>query len=210
MVKLEDFFHRVRDFFVQKKWSRIKKSDWIVIALVGVLLLIIAIPVGEKKEDSNLPSAPQENESQTKKNTKNVGEDYTEYLEKKLEQVLAQMEGVGQVEVMITVLDQGESIVEKDVTASSSVVSETDSSGGTRSTTEEQNAKSTVYIENSEGNTPYVQREKMPTIVGIVVVAEGGGNSKIVSDISEAVEALFQVEMHRIKVVKMCSKEEST
>jgi stage III sporulation protein AG len=34
-------------------------------------------------------------------------------------------------------------------------------------------------------------------------VAEGGGNAVIVSDISEAVMALFGIEAHKIKVVKM-------
>ena len=41
-------------------------------------------------------------------------------------------------------------------------------------------------------------------------VAEGGDSPRIVSDISDAVKALFQVEAHRIKVVKMSSKEDGT
>ena len=39
--------------------------------------------------------------------------------------------------------------------------------------------------------------------------AEGGGNPAAVSEISESVQALLKVEPHRIRVVKMCSREES-
>ena len=56
---------------------------------------------------------------------------------------------------------------------------------------------------------PYVQKEPLPTVAGVVVVAEGGGNPAAVSEISESVQALFKVEPHRIRVVKMCSREES-
>ena len=38
---------------------------------------------------------------------------------------------------------------------------------------------------------------------GVLVVAEGGGDAKIVKNISDAVLALFSVEAHKIKVVKM-------
>ena len=43
----------------------------------------------------------------------------------------------------------------------------------------------------------------LPEIEGVLVVAEGGDSPRIVSDISDAVKALFQVEAHRIKVIKM-------
>ena len=56
---------------------------------------------------------------------------------------------------------------------------------------------------------PYVQKETLPTVAGVVVVAEGGGNPAAVSEISESVQALLKVEPHRIRVVKMCSREES-
>ena len=125
-------------------------------------------------------------------------EDYSAYLENKLERVLAQME----------VSDNGESVVEKDASGSSTTTTENDSSGGVRTVTEEQSSETTIYLETDGESRPYVQKEKLPSIEGVIVVAEGGENSRIVSEISEAVEALFSVEAHKIKVVKMSSKEE--
>ena len=68
---------------------------------------------------------------------------------------------------------------------------------------------STVYVETADEKYPYVQKETLPTVAGVVVVAEGGGNPAAVSEISESVQALLKVEPHRIRVVKMCSREES-
>ena len=52
-------------------------------------------------------------------------------------------------------------------------------------------------------------KEKLPTIEGIVVVAEGGGNATVVSQISKAAMALFPIEAHKIIVVKMSDKGDS-
>lgn len=197
---------KIREFFRQKGWKRLKKSDWAAIALLGVLLLIIAMPSGSKTAVSKTDNFGTVSGTEAEETTKK--EDYSAYLENKLERVLAQMEGVGRVTVMITVSDNGESVVEKDASESSTTTTENDSSGGVRTVTEEQSSETTVYLEADGESRPYVQKEKLPSIEGVIVVAEGGGNSRIVSEISEAVEALFSVEAHKIKVVKMSSKEE--
>lgn len=202
---------KLKDFLANRKWGQLKKSDWTVIALAGVLILIIAIPTGERKTENISPAESGQEDGITTNNTlpdHSDGDDYLSNLEEKLKNVLSQMEGVGKVEVMITVSDSGESVVEKDISGSTTTTSETDSSGGTRTTTESSSEAAAVYVETGQETYPYVQKEKMPTIEGVMVVAEGGGNSVVASNISEAVKALFPVEAHRIKVVKMCSKEE--
>ena len=193
---------RLKEFLQQKKWRQLKKTDWIAAALVGVLLLVVAMPSGgteNKKEDT----------AQEKTEQKYEKEDYAEYLEHKLEQVLGQMEGVGKVSVMVTVADQGEDIIEKDKTEHTSTVTNTDS-GSMEMTTEKESGEETVYEESGGEKAPYVSKEILPEIEGVLVVAEGGDSPRIVSDISDAVKALFQVEAHRIKVVKMSSKEDGT
>lgn len=40
-------------------------------------------------------------------------------------------------------------------------------------------------------------------VTGVLIAAEGAGNSVIVQNIQQAVMALFQVEAHKIKVMKM-------
>ena len=198
---------RLKEFLQQKRWLQLKKTDWIAVALVGVLLLVVAMPSGGT--GIHLAENKKEDTAQEKTEQKYEKEDYAEYLEHKLEQVLGQMEGVGKVSVMVTVADQGEDIIEKDKTEHTSTVTNTDS-GSMEMTTEKESGEETVYEESGGEKAPYVSKEILPEIEGVLVVAEGGDSPRIVSDISDAVKALFQVEAHRIKVVKMSSKEDGT
>jgi len=184
---------------------------------VGVLLLVLVIPLENENESvkENAGNRIEEQECLTgdRQNQNNGGtgtieQDYVEYLEENIEDVLSRMEGVGDVKVMITISDMGETVVEKDRNTVQSVTTEADSAGGDRSVSETSVEETTIYIEADNETYPYIQKEKMPTIEGVVVVAEGGGSSIVVSNISESVKALLPVEAHRIKVVKMCSKEE--
>ena len=47
-----------------------------------------------------------------------------------------------------------------------------------------------------------------PKIAGVLIVAEGGEDTAVKQNISEAVMALFQIDVNRIKVVKMNIQEE--
>ena len=122
--------------------------------------------------------------------------------------MLGQMEGVGKAEVMITLSDSGETIVEKDQKEQTNRIGESDASGGTRTTTDQETEETTVYVENGSEKHPYVTKEVLPKVEGVLVVAEGGDDPRVISDISDTVMALFRVEAHKIKVVKMSSSRE--
>ena len=182
---------------------QLKKSDWIAIALTGVLILIIAMPLSPKQSESE-STAGQETaatvlDSGSTQGSQNV---YAAAMEKRLKHVLGQMEGVGETEVMITLSDSGETIVEKDQKEQTNRIEESDAGGGTRTTTEQE---TTVYVENGSEKQPYVTKEVLPKVEGVLVVAEGGDDPRVISDISDTVMALFRVEAHKIKVVKMSS-----
>lgn len=196
----------------QFDWKNIKKTDWIVLGLIGAILLVIMLPEesaaggggstawrNEKGNSGSGTVAVETANSQEKDNA----EKYAAYLEEKLEDVLGEMEGVGKVRVMITLSDYGQSIVEKDTVDITNSINETDSDGGSRNTFEREIQSETVQVENDSGTYPYVGKEILPTIEGIVVVAEGGGNATVVSQISRAAMALFPIEAHKIIVVKM-------
>ena len=104
-------------FLREKKWKHVKKDQWLILFLAGVLLLIIAMPAGRKNSTtSDVEMNTQNSQSAV---TAQGGSDYETYgaaLEQRLETILQRMRGVGDVQVMITFRDQGESIVEKDVT----------------------------------------------------------------------------------------------
>ncbi len=192
----------LRVFFEQKKWKKIKKDQWLILFLAGILLLVIAVPTSCEESVSG-----SDTEGTDMSGSESTSADYEAELELRLENVLSCMDGVGTVEVMITFQDSGESVVEKDVT-----YSQEDSSSETDGVQESQRQSSeeTVYSSDSDEGTPYVSKTFTPTIEGVLVVAEGGDDKSVAADISEAVEALFGVEAHKIKVVKMNAKREGS
>ena len=50
---------------------------------------------------------------------------------------------------------------------------------------------------------PYVIKENMPSIAGVLIIADGADKAEVVQNISDAVKALFDVDAHKIKVMKM-------
>lgn len=104
---------------------------------------------------------------------------------------------------MITLKSGGQKIIEKDQSASSQTTEEEDSAGGTRTVEESTSDKTSIYEQDSDGSsTPYVSKELSPEIEGVVVIADGGGNAVVAQNITEAVQALFGVEAHKIKIMK--------
>ncbi len=120
---------------LENKWSRLlpKKNQWVVVLLIGILLLIIAMPTS-KNTDTVLGVGPVS------------AEEGATDLEKRLEQLLGKMQHVGEVHVMIT------------------------------------------FREDDD-------------VEGIVVLAEGGGEPVVVREITGVLQALFEVDSHKIKVI---------
>lgn len=194
---------KMQDFMQKIKGKKLKRSDWLILVLAGILILIIALPTDTKGKKQ----AEEAKENISKEN--NTMEASKDEIEQKLEDILEKIDGAGEVKVMITYQDSGTQVVEKDKNTSANSVEESDSTGGVRSTKEQQLQESTVYEEADAGNTPFVSKELLPKVEGILIVASGGDNQKVKQNISEAVLALFQVEAHRIKIVKMSGLEDS-
>ena len=171
--------------------KKLKKEQWVIGFLMAILVLVIMIPVPEKKAQEEISG---------KENKVNSLEGHGDSLEKQLQAILQKIAGVGKVEVLITYEDKGRVIVEKDESVSEELVQEADSGGGTRTTTTSKNEEKAVYG-NSEN--PYVVQELSPKVKGVLVVAEGGGNLSVKKQIQETIEALFGLDTHKISIMKM-------
>lgn len=172
--------------------KKMDKTKWLILGLSGILLLVVALPAepGDRAKTDALFEPSTEDDAKQDSLIKN----YKKQLAAELEQALAYMEGVGEVRVMITFQDSGEAVVEKDVTKSSG--------GQTDVRQNSQYQESTIYQETN-GREPYISQQKLPAVEGILVIAQGGGDSKVKQEIKDAVMALFSIEMHKIKIVKM-------
>ena len=195
----------MKKFFDWKHGENADKSKWLIAVLVGALLLVVALPSGEKNEKNSgkgeeAVTTPATDSGGTK------ADHYRRQLETELAQMLEEMEGVGKVKVMITLKDSGERVVEKDRSDSSTVSEETEQEALKRRETQLQSEETTVYADR-ETNEPFVSKENRPAVEGVLILAEGGDSTAVKQNISDAVLALFHVDAHKIKVVKMSVQE---
>ena len=179
-----------------------KKNQLLILLLIGILLLVIAIPV-ENPQNKNV----QETQAVSTDEVQEAGE-YEEYLERKTARVFCTMSASPRAMEraaikMITLRSGGQKIIEKDQSSTTQTTEEADSEGGTRSTTDQSSDKTSIYEQYSDGSSaPYVSKELSPEVEGVVVIAEGGDDAVVVKNITEAVQALFGVEAHKIKIMK--------
>ncbi len=199
------------------KGKLLKKDQLLIVVLSGVLLMIIAWPVNNNKNDASdknnmtVDILSKSNEldegnlqiSKQDKNENSAEDTYISSMEDRLEKILSAMDNVGRAEVVITLKSSGEKIIEKDIPVSRSNTEEQDSQGGTRSVSNVDSGETTIYETDSGKSTPYVIKTISPQVEGVLVVCEGAGVGTVTKNITDAIEVLFGIEPHKIKVVKM-------
>lgn len=184
--------------------KKMTRENMIVLALFGVLLMVIALPVGEKKEPESKSESGLSDAESGMMAADETRETEERALEGRLEEFLSCMDGVGQVKVMLTFASTEEQIVEKDQPQSSSTTKEEDSAGGSRSIVQKELEEDTVYTTGpSGGQVPYVKKTLAAKVEGVTVLAQGGDQPVIQKNITDMMEALFGIEAHKIKVAKM-------
>ena len=190
--------------FTNKEGGEKKRRDrWMLLALFGILILVIVWPVGSKSKEAD--NQVSESVAGTEKRTYNYAEQYTASMELRLKEILENVDGAGAVQVMITVKNNGEQVVEKDKSYSESKTIQSGDGGQNTTTANTSRSESTVY-DRTDSGSPYVVKQLEPEIEGVLVAAQGAGDETIVNEITYAVQVLFDVPVHKIKVVKMSSR----
>lgn len=191
--------------------TKLRKDQLLIMVLAGILLCVIALPVKKKDSsssriqsnivDSNTDTMEKMQVAQERQERYDLS--YTDYWEQKLEQALASIEGAGSVEVLITLKESEEKILEKDVPEEMSETVEADAEGGSRTITERKTEAATVYTVNEAGqNVPYVSKVIQPVVEGVVVIAQGGDSEIVKQNIIETIQVLFGLDANKIRVVK--------
>lgn len=170
------------------------KDKIVIIAaliLFGVLLVSISgiFTSGTSSTDNTAPSAF--NAAQYKDN-----------LEKQLENTLSQVNGVGKVDVMITLEGEVNKEIAYNETTSGSSTKDTSSRISEQTTV----SKDAIMIKDGSATTPYTVEDKYPSVVGVVIVAEGGNNSLTKSNIINAVKTALGVPSYKIVVLPKSDK----
>lgn len=129
-------------------------------------------------------------------------------LEQRLQEVLEQIEGVGQVTTSVSLASTKEREFAVNTVAGSKVTNEKDPSGGSRVITESTDNGQLVLVRQDQGNReqPVVVKESKPEIQGVVVVAEGADDPWIKADLAKAVQTLLNLPAHKVSILSKESR----
>lgn len=119
---------------------------------------------------------------------------YCAELEAKLQSVLSNIRGAGEVDVMITVDGSPELIYASDVDEKVS----SNSSGTTTSST----SSSPIIINVGGNSNALILTESLPQVKGVIIVSSGAGNVSVKLDILNAVSTLLDISTDKISVLK--------
>ena len=181
-----------------------KKTENLIVLIVILIITVVAINYiwsGDSKKTDN------SNEESLIEDTKIVqvsSNQTNDELEKRLENILSKISGVGNVKVMITYYESSMLMPIFNEDSKESTTDETDSSGGSRNIKETDSQKEVVYKENNDGSKEVVtQSISSPKIEGAIIVAQGAESLDVKASIIQAVEAATGLATHKIQVFKM-------
>lgn len=195
---------KVKSLVEKKTKGNSKKTiENLIVFLVLLIITIVSINViwGNKENISkeNLTDDSYKVLAQ-EVNNGNISEPEEYNLERELEDILSKISGVGKVQVLITYSETSQVIAMHNEVTNTSKTEETDTNGGTRVI--ESTDENKEIIVDSE-NKPITEKVIMPKIEGAIVIAEGGENITIKSNIIQAVSAVTGLATHKIQVFKM-------
>ena len=168
--------------------SKFFSGKYLKIIILIIILIVIAILYLSVKTESN------EVDMANNSNTYYTSTlQYCEELELKLKNVLQQIDGIGNVSVMISV----------DGSPKYSLASNTDNkssttTNGTTTTT----SSSPIIIDSVNGSNPLILTEELPKVKGVIVVATGASKIDVKLDILNAVSTLLDLSTDKISVLK--------
>ena len=172
-----------------------KKTENLVFLLIILVVTVVVINIiwKDEKEDTNIIN--QTNKKLADKTQESITTSNNS-LEERLERILSNINGVGNVDVLITYNETEELIPVYNQSNKKSTTNEVDSEGGTR-VIEEVDTKKEVIYQNDE---IIVQKKISPKIEGAIITATGANNSNVKSNIIGAVEAATGLATHKIQV----------
>ena len=189
------WIERIKNIFCNKE-KRVENlvSFWIILIITLIFINKIL------KDDDSTKKTDYVNETGVELASSENVKTSSDELEKKLENILKKVNGVGNVSVLLTYSESGSVIPIYNISQSTSTTEEKDTSGGTRTIVSEDNKKDVITDSSSNIVT---EKKVMPKIEGAIITAQGAKDPNIKSNIISAVEAVTGLANHKIQVFEM-------
>lgn len=178
-------FLKLKALFKSEKRVRILA----LLGVLGILLLCLS---------EFLPHTRTAQKEDTAKTQIDVN-DFCAQTEKKLSELIAQVEGAGRVQVMLTIESSDEKIYAADEKSNA----KTDGDAEQKSYDSQY-----VLVDGASGDTGMLLKTNAPKVKGVIIVCDGGENPAVANQITNAVSAALGVGANRVSVLKMKSAEE--
>jgi len=120
--------------------------------------------------------------------------EYCAELENKLTAILSNIDGAGQVSVMVSVDGSPEIVY-----ATEDDRKETSNSSGTSSSS---NSSSPIIVEVGGSSSALILTESLPAVKGVIVVSSGAGNVAVRLNLLNAVSTLLDISVDKVSVLK--------
>ena len=182
--------------------KKIENLVFFVILLIATIVMINYLWNGKKSSNKTLTNTAGKQLAMTD-NSSSASIKDSENLEQKLESILSQIQGVGEVQVFINYSESSETVAMYNENTKTSTTEEVDTSGGTRKVESTDSQKELVYQEENGEKTPIIQKTVQPKIEGAIITAKGASNATVKTNIVQAVEAATGLATHKIQVFEM-------
>lgn len=170
----------------QRWWEQVSKySRLLALGGIGVVLMLIA-PLWDE--------ADRRADTKTETVHEIVPTSPSEEWEDRLEKILSQVEGVGDVTVLVR-MDEKSAEHEKNRTIERRYAVQ----GG--EPTEERVTEEVIMQRHDGKELPIVKRQYAPRIAGVIVAAQGASSSEVRKKIQDAVCAVTGTTVHRVKIL---------
>ena len=173
---MDDLLNKIKKYMEDIGNRKLINNLFMILMITIVLLLLLnkATSYNQKDKSTVIKEGNEEY-------TNIVESDYSIFLENKLVKILSQLNGVGDVHVMITLEDSLEKVPAMNQTKTIETTNEIDSEGGKREIIREDETTQIVNLSNDV----VILKEVKPNIKGVIVVAEGAENPVILENIYE-------------------------
>ena len=155
----------------------------VVLGAVGILLIMLSEILPDRKPDKQ--------NDNTETTETDEADDFRKQTEQQLKELLEQIDGVGECEIMVSVEGTTEYVYAEKIS---------------RYTDEDTDRKSdkldedVVLVENNGSKQALVRKVIRPQVSGVVIVCEGGGDIKVNERVLRAVSTALNISSGRVYV----------
>lgn len=184
----------LKDKFFSANCRR-KNIENLVIFLVGVVIVIIAGSYIFSDDEEKIVS---------ENSIASVFD--ADIFENKLAKILSEIDGAGDVKVMISYQTGVETVPLLDTRDNNTVTEESDSDSKRR--TEQNNVETSIIFnqEKSGNKVPYISKMIMPVVEGVIVTCDGGGDEIVRANVIKAVTVITGITANKVQVFPKSKK----